>query len=64
MRIASWAGVVLVVVVLFAGVTAADTQQQCQQSPLPANVGLPRDLARVLRRIYERSPRFRAQCER
>lgn len=64
MRIESWVGVVLVVLVLLAGVTAAETQQQCQQSPLPANVDMPRDLARVIRRIYERSPTFRAQCER
>lgn len=66
MRIESCVDVVpvLVLLVLFAGVTAAETPQQCQQSPLPANVDMPRDLARVFRRIYERSPTFRAQCER
>ena len=64
MRIASWVGIVPVVLVLFACVIAAETPQQCQRSPLPANVDLPRDLARVLRRMYEQSPTFRAQCER
>ena len=63
MRIESWPDVVLVVLVLFACVTAAETQQ-CQEPRLPANVDLPRDLARVLRRMYDRSPTFRAQCER
>lgn len=64
MRIESRAGVVLVLLVMFAGVVAADLQRQCQQSPLPANVDMALDLARVLRRIYDRSPTFRAQCER
>ena len=43
---------------------AADEQQRCPRSPLPSNVDMPRDLARVIRRIYDRSPAFRAQCQR
>ena len=64
MRIECRAGVVaMAVLMMCAGSIAAD-EQQCRQSPLPPNVEMPRDLARVLRRIYERSPTFRAQCER
>lgn len=37
---------------------------QCRRSRLPANVSMRGDLAQVLGRIYDRSPTFRAQCER
>ena len=63
MRIESWAGATVLVLALFSGSIAAE-QQQCRLSPLPANVELAHDLARVLQRIYERSPSFRVQCER
>lgn len=63
MRIESRAGVVMALLMLYAGAMTAD-EQQCRSLILPANVDMPRDLARVLRRIYERSPTFRAQCER
>lgn len=65
MRVESWVDAVVVVLMLaitFAEPMAAD-QQQCHRSPLPANVDMPRDLARVMRRIYDRSPTFRSQCE-
>ena len=73
MRSESWVcGIVLLV--LFGGTFAAE-QQQCHRAPerlhtdltaapLPANVTLRADLAKVLRRIHDRSPTFRAQCER
>ena len=65
MRIESWAaGVTMVLLLMFVGAMAADGQQQCRRSPLPSNVELARDLARVLERIYDRSPVFRAQCDR
>lgn len=63
MRIESRAGVVMALLMLYAGAMTAH-EQQCRSLILPANVDMPRDLARVLRRIYERSPTFRAQCER
>lgn len=63
MRIESWAGVTVLLLALFGGSIAAGPQQ-CRLSPLPANVELAQDLARVLTRIYERSPAFRVQCER
>jgi hypothetical protein len=63
MRIESWVGVTALVLVLFGGAIAAEPQP-CTRSPLPANVELARDLARTLARIYDRSPAFRAQCER
>src|SRR5262245_52375966 len=62
MRIESWVGMV-VLLVMFGGAIAAEPEQ-CRLSPLPANVELAQDLARVLRRVYDRSPSFRAQCER
>ena len=64
MRIESWVGVTAVLLLMFGGAIAADEQQRCLRSPLPANVDMPRDLERVIRRIYARSPAFRAQCER
>jgi hypothetical protein len=63
MRIESWVGVTAVLLLTLGGPIAAEPQQ-CRLSPLPVNVAMPRDLARVLERIYERSPAFRAQCER
>lgn len=62
MRIESWVGVTAVWLAVFGGAIAAEPR--CRQSPLPANVELAHDLARVLLRVYERSPAFRAQCER
>ncbi len=64
MRIESWVGVTAVLLLMFSGAMAADEQQRCPRSPLPSNVDMPRDLARVIRRIYDRSPAFRAQCQR
>jgi hypothetical protein len=64
MRIESWVGVTAVLLLMIGGAMAADEQQRCLPSPLPANVDMPCDLARVIRRIYDRSPAFRAQCER
>lgn len=73
MRSEPWVcGVVLLI--MFGGTFAAD-QQQCRRAPrrahanpsvvpLPPNVTLRADLAKVLGRIYNRSPTFRAQCER
>ena len=63
MRIDSRVSVTAVILLILGGGIAAEPQQ-CRLSPLPANVELPRDLARVLERIYQRSPAFRAQCER
>ena len=63
MRTESWAGVTAMLLMLFVGAIGAE-QQQCHQSVIPANVDVPRDLERVLERIYDRSPAFRAQCER
>jgi hypothetical protein len=63
MRIESWVGVAAVLLLMFGGTIAADTQQ-CRRSPIPSNVELARDLEQVLARIYDRSPAFRAQCER
>ncbi|HET9468664.1 MAG TPA: hypothetical protein VFO48_09640, partial [Vicinamibacterales bacterium] len=62
MRIELWVGVAVLLPCLCAGVITGD-EQQCRTQVLPANVDMPRDLARVLRRIYDRSPTFRAQCE-
>ena len=63
MRIESWVGVTVVLLMMCVGAIHAD-EQQCRRSLLPANVDMPRDLERVIRRIYDRSPAFRAQCER
>ena len=63
MRIESWVGVTAVLLLMFGGAIAAEPQQ-CRRSPLPSNVELAHDLERVLGRIYDRSPAFRAQCER
>lgn len=63
MRIELRAGVAVALLILCAGVMMAE-EQQCRTQALPANVDMPRDLARVVRRIYDRSPTFRAQCER
>jgi hypothetical protein len=62
MRIESWAGVTAVLLAMFGSVIAAG--QQHPLSSLPANVKFPRELEPAIRRIYERSPTFRAQCER
>ena len=63
MRIESWVGVTAVLLLMFGGAIAAEPQQ-CLRSPMPSNVDIPRDLERMLERIYDRSPAFRAQCER
>jgi len=66
MRIESWVGMT-VVLMMFCGAIEAErggVPQQCRLSSLPANVELEQDLARVLQRIYDRSPSFKAQCER
>jgi hypothetical protein len=63
MRIESWVGTTAVLLLMFGGAIGAEPQQ-CLRTVLPANVDLPRDLERTIRRIYERSPAFRAQCER
>jgi hypothetical protein len=57
----SWVCVVALLV-MFSGTFAAE--QQCLRSKLPTNVSMRGDLARVLGRIYDRSPTFRAQCRR
>ena len=62
MRIESWAGAAMLLA-MFGSVIAAD-EQQCRLTPLPANVEFPRDLEPAIRRIYARSPTFRAQYER
>ena len=64
MRIESWVGAAVVVLVLLSGSVIADEPQQCHRSPLPPNIDLAHDLARVLARIYDRSPAFRSQCAR
>jgi hypothetical protein len=61
MRIESWVGVV-VLLVMFGAVIAAEPQQ-CRRT-IPANIDVAHDLARVLERIYHRSATFRSQCER
>jgi hypothetical protein len=63
MRIESWVGVTMAVLVLVGAVSSAE-QQQCRRAPLPANVSVPRDLEPTIARIHDRSPTFRAQCER
>jgi len=63
MGIGSRVGMTAVLLVMLGGVMTAELQQ-CRRSPLPANVDLPRDLETVVRRIYELSPAFRAQCDR
>jgi len=63
MRIEAWVGVTAVLLAMFGDAIAAEPQQRCQ-TPLPANVNLPRDLERAITRIYDRSATFRAQCER
>ena len=62
MRIESWVGVTVVLLMMCWGVTAAEPQQ-CRRT-IPANIDVAHDLARVLERIYQRSATFRAQCER
>jgi hypothetical protein len=63
MRIESWVGVTAVLLLLRGGVVAAE-QQQCRRVPLLANVRLLHDIDDAIRSIYDRSPSFRAQCER
>jgi len=63
MRIKSWVNV-LGVVLLCGSCLSAERAQQCQQLKLPANIALSSDLDRVLHDLYDRSPTFRAQCER
>ncbi len=63
MRIDSWAGGVLGAA-LCGVLLSAEPAQRCQQSDLPPNIVIPHMLTRVLQSIYDRSPTFRAQCER
>ncbi len=64
MRIESWAGVVVLCAMVSGSSATAVAWQQCRSSTLPANVELLADIGRALQRIYDRSPTFRAQCER
>lgn len=63
MRDHSWAGAILGVV-LFGALLSAEPTQRCQPSDLPSNIVMPDMLQRALQKIYDRSPTFRAQCER
>jgi hypothetical protein len=63
MRIESWVGVTTVLLLVLGGAIAAEPQQRLR-SPIPSNVDLPHDLEQTLERVYDRSPAFRAQCER
>jgi hypothetical protein len=63
MGIESTVGMTAVLLAMFGGVIAAEPQP-CRRSPLPANVDLPRDLEPAIWLIYDRSPAFRAQCDR
>ena len=63
MRIESWAGAGLVML-LCGALISAEREEPCHQSPLPANIELSRHLSVVLRRLYGQSPTFRSQCER
>lgn len=74
MQTESWVGVTAMLLMMFVGAAGAE-QQQCRRgpgcrvgvacgSPIPSNVDVPRDLERVLARIHDRSPVFRAQCDR
>jgi hypothetical protein len=63
MRTEWWVGVTAMLLMLLAGAVSAQ-QQQCHPSAIPTNVDVPRDLERILERIHNRSPAFRAQCER
>lgn len=63
MRIESWVGVMVGVALLCGSPTSAD-EGGCRRSPLPANVEFFPGLDRAVQRIYDRSPTFRAQCER
>ena len=62
MRIESWVGATMILLAMFGAAITAE--QQRRLSPLPPNVDFPRDLERIVRRIYQQSPTFRAQCER
>jgi hypothetical protein len=63
MRVLSWAGVTTVCLLLCGGAISAE-EQQCLRRQLPSNVEFTAGLAQVVQRIYDRSPTFRAQCER
>ena len=62
MRVESWVGVMAMLLAIFG--SAIDAEQPCRRSFLPANVSLLHDIEQPLRRIYERAPSFRAQCDR
>ena len=65
MRIESWAGVTAVLLALF-GSANRPAAAAVPPHPLPPNVEFPRDLERVIGRIYDRSSGFqgavRADC--
>ena len=63
MRIEWRVGVTAVLLLMLSGAIAGEPQQ-CLRSPIPSNVELSHDLEQMLERIYDRSPAFRAQCER
>jgi hypothetical protein len=63
MRIGLRIGATAALLAIFGGVMAAEPQQ-CRLTQLPVNVDLPRNLEQSIRRIYDRSATFRAQCER
>jgi hypothetical protein len=61
-----WMGlwVALATSMLMLGSVIAAESPQRRRCVLPANVQIPRELERAVARIYDRSPTFRAQCER
>jgi hypothetical protein len=59
-----WASLFLSGLFLCGVSPAAEGVQQCRRSWLPTNIMLTHDLDRVLLDLYERSPTFRAQCNR
>jgi hypothetical protein len=58
--------IITVVIVIISGAhgIAADADPATCPRTLPANIDLPRDLERVLAKIYRASATFRGQCDR
>jgi hypothetical protein len=63
MRIQSWVGAILVVVLMLCAITFAGPHDAARGS-LPANIRVPSSLRGLIQRMYERSPTFRSQCDR
>ena len=63
MWIESRVGAMAMMVVMFGSVIGAEAQQ-CRRVPLPANILLLHDIEEDVQVIYDRSPSFRAQCDR